>query len=90
MCACIYACIAYEDIKYQISLNEECKKRFHHGGGGLVAKLCSTLATPWTAARQAPLSMVFSRQVECNLSGLLFPSPGHLPDPGIEPGSTLL
>ena len=32
-----------------------------HGGGGLVAKSCPTLATPWTVARQAPLSMGFSR-----------------------------
>ena len=40
---------------------------------------------PWTVAYQAPLSMGFSRQ-EC-WSGLLFPSPGDLPDPGIEPGS---
>ena len=31
-------------------------------GGGLVAKLCPTLATPWTVACQAPLSMGFSRQ----------------------------
>ena len=31
------------------------------GGGGLVAKLCPTLATPWTVACQAPLSMGFSR-----------------------------
>ena len=38
--------------------------------------------TPWTAARQAPLSMAFSRQEHC--SGLPFPSPGHLPDPGLE------
>ena len=30
-------------------------------GGGLVA-LCPTLVTPWTAARQDPLSMGFSRQ----------------------------
>ena len=29
------------------------------GGGGLVAKLCPTLATPWTVAHQAPLPMVF-------------------------------
>ena len=43
------------------------------------------LETPWTVARQAPLSMGFSRQ-EC-WSGLPFPSPGHLPDPGIDPGS---
>jgi len=32
------------------------------GGGGLVAKSCPTVATPWTVAHQAPLSMGFSRQ----------------------------
>ena len=37
-------------------------------------------ATPWTVAYQAPLSMGFSRQ-EC-WSGLPFPSPGDLPNPG--------
>ena len=41
-------------------------------------------ATPWTVAHQAPQSMEFSRQ-EC-WSGLPFPSPGDLPNPGIEPG----
>ena len=45
-------------------------------------------ATPWTVAYQAPLSMGFSRQ-EC-WSGLPFPSPGDLPDPGIKPGSPAL
>ena len=39
----------------------------------------------WTVAYQAPLSMEFSRQEYC--SGLPFPSPGDLPDPGIEPRS---
>ena len=48
----------------------------------LVAQLCPTLATPWTVAHQAPLSMEFSRQEYWN--GLLFPFPGDLPDPGIE------
>ena len=38
--------------------------------------------TPWTLAHQAPLSMDFSRQEYW--SGLPFPPPGHLPDPGIE------
>ena len=37
-------------------------------------------STPWTAARQAPLSTGFSRQE--SWSGLLFPSPGGLPDQG--------
>ena len=54
----------------------------------LVAKSCPTLATPWTVACQAPLSMGFSRQE--HWSGLPFPSPGDLPNPGIEPGSPAL
>jgi len=39
--------------------------------------------TPWTVASQAPLSKGFSRQEYW--SGLPFPPPGDLPDPGIEP-----
>ena len=42
-------------------------------------------ATPRTVTYQAPLSMGFCRQEYW--SGLPFPSPGNLPDPGIEPGS---
>ena len=45
-------------------------------------------AMPWTAAHQASLSMRFSRQGYW--SGLPFPSPGDLPNPGIEPGSPVL
>ena len=45
-------------------------------------------ATPWTVAYQDPQSMGFSRQEYWN--GLPFPSPGDLPDPGIEPGSPTL
>ena len=41
--------------------------------------------TPWTVARQAPLSMEFFRQEYW--SGLPFPPPGDLPHPMIEPGS---
>ena len=41
--------------------------------------------TLWTAAHQVPLSMGFPRQEYW--SGLPFPSPGDLPDPGIEPVS---
>ena len=43
------------------------------------------LVTPWTVAHQAPPSMGFSRQEYW--SGVPCPSPGDLPDPGIEPGS---
>ena len=45
-------------------------------------------ATPWTVAYEAPLSMGFPRQEYC--SGLPFPAPGDLPDPGIEPMSPAL
>ena len=45
-------------------------------------------ATPWTVAYQAPLSMEFSSQDYW--SGLPFPSPGDLPNPGIEPRSPAL
>ena len=45
-------------------------------------------ATPWTVAYQAPPSMGFSRQEYW--SGLPFPSPGDLPNPGIKPGSPAL
>ena len=45
-------------------------------------------ATPWTVAFQAPLCMEFSRKEYW--SGLLFPSPGDLTDPEIEPGSLAL
>ena len=55
---------------------------------GLVAKLCPTFANPWTIAHQTPLSMRFSRQESS--SGLQFPSPRDLPDPGIQPGSLAL
>ena len=44
--------------------------------------------TPWTVAHQAPLSTGFSRQEYW--SRLPFPSPGDLPDPGIEPASPAL
>ena len=48
---------------------------------------CPTLYRPWTVGRQSPLSMGFSRQEYW--SGLPFPSPGNLPDPGIKPAFLL-
>ena len=54
----------------------------------LVTKSCLTLAIPWTIACQAPLSVGFSRQEYW--SGLPFPSPGELPNPGIKPRSPAL
>ena len=46
------------------------------------------IVTPWTTAHQAPLSMRISRQGY--QTGLPFPFPGDLPNPGIDPGSVAL
>ena len=60
-------------------------------GPAFQAVICAVLSRvrlfviPWTVARQAPLSMGFSRQEYW--SGLPLPSPGDLPDPGIKPVS---
>ena len=64
---------------------------FRQGGIQVKVKSLSRVrlfATPWTVAYQASPSMGFSRQEYW--SGLPFPSPGDLPDPGIEPGSPTL
>ena len=53
-----------------------------------VSQSCPTLCDPWTVAHQAPVSVGFSRQEY--RSGLPFPSPGDLPDPGMEPWSPAL
>ena len=53
--------------------------------GGFVTNLCQTLAIPWTVARQALLSMGFSRQEYW--SGLPFPSPENLPHPALQADS---
>ena len=53
-----------------------------------IAKSHPTFATPWTVALWVPLSMEFSRQEYW--SGLPFPFPGDLPDPGIKPESPAL
>ena len=54
----------------------------------LSRSVVSNSATPQTVARQAPLSMGFSRQDDW--SGLPCPPPGDLPNPGIEPRSPAL
>ena len=50
--------------------------------------MSNSFAIPWTVACQAPLSMEFPRQEYW--SGLPFPSPGDLPNPGIKPVSPAL
>ena len=58
-------------------------------GGGVQLRNCVQLfVTPWTVVCQAPLSMGLSRQEYW--SGPPFPSPGVLPDPGIETTSPAL
>ena len=52
-----------------------------------VSLILSNSATPWTVACQAPLSREFSRQEYW--SGLPFPSPVDLPNPGIKPKSPI-
>ena len=54
----------------------------------LATQSCPTLVTPEIVARQAPLSMGFSRQE--HWSGLPFPPPGDLADPGTKPASPAL
>jgi len=54
----------------------------------LSRSVMSDSAKPWTVAHQAHLSMGFSRQEYW--SGLPYPPPGDLPDPGIEPRSPAL
>ena len=58
---------------------------YAHESKSEVTQSCPTLATPWTVAYQAAPSMGFSWQVYW--SGLPFPFPRDLPDPGMEPGS---
>jgi len=59
------------------------------GSEGEVAQSCLTLCDPMDSSlHQAPPSMGFSRQEYW--SGLPFPSPGNLPNPGIEPRSLIL
>ena len=59
-----------------------------HSIKGLTLSLVQLFVTLWTVARQAALSMGFPRQEYW--SGLPFPSPGDLPDLGIEPRSPAL
>jgi len=74
---CIVKAMVFPVVMYGCEKVKEGKK-------SEVTQSCLTLCDPWTVACQAPPSMGFSRQEYWN--GLPFPSPGDLPDPGIEPG----
>ena len=71
--------LQYSDLKNSMDRKKVKVKSLSH---------VSLFATLWTAAHQAPLSMGFSRQEYW--SGLPFPSPGDLPNPGIKPRSPAL
>ena len=78
--------VAVPDVHFQVTeqalSTRDCPEDRNQCSGGVVAKLRLTPAIPWTVARQAPLSMGFSRQEYW--SGLPFPSPEDLPDLGIK------
>ena len=59
--------------------------KIHHAKCMRAFSVMSNSATPWTITHQAPLSLGFFKQDYC--SRLPFPTPGDLPDPGIEPTS---
>ena len=74
--------------KSDIAENLVTEHSYHSHGEGSCAVVLSRVrlcVTSWTVMHQAPLSMRFSRQEYW--SGLPFPSPGDLPDPGIEPSN---
>ena len=78
-----------DDFSSLISIS--CIYKIHILNGKIVKVSYSVMskpANPWTVDRQAPLSMEFSRQEYW--SGVPFPSPKDVPDPGIEPGSPAL
>ena len=77
------------DLNYFCVLIQQCCSRHlgahifaHYSKLLFVAQSCPTLATPWSVVCQAPLSIGFSRQEYW--SGLPFPSPGDLSNPGVE------
>ena len=94
----LYCCLfllIYDDLSYRFSLNEELPHTPKYGvrvcvcvcTRACVLSLFSCVplfATPWTIALQASLSVGLSRQERW--SGLLFPSPGGLPDPAVDSG----
>ena len=79
VCVCVHMCI------YDI---HEGATVFKITMNACMLSCVQLFATPWTVIYQAPLSMEFSRKEYW--SGLPFPSPGDLPDSGIEPTSPSL
>ena len=70
------------------SMNEKERSTVRHTLPGKLLSRVRLFVIPWTVAYQDPPSMEFSRQEFW--SGLPFPSPGDVPDPGTEPRSPAL
>ena len=80
VCACVCACACICVFTWQCL-----------GNGSLLSNhkaVSNSFVIPWAVAHQTPLSMGFPRHEYW--SGLPFPSPGDLPDPGMEPWSPAL
>ena len=89
--------VAYDPLMYMLSCSNRvpiCVKKNTSGAAGNIMYLAllfshsvvsDSFTTPWTVARYTPLSVGFPRQE--HWTGLLFPSLGDLPVPGIEPTS---
>ena len=77
----------YDKIHYKLKKNKN-KKKINKLLKVLVVQLCPTLCNSMVCGTSGPLSVGFSRQAYW--SGVPFPSPEDLPDPGIEPGSPAL
>ena len=78
-------CFIYICIYIYIYSHVICERRHESESQSVVS---DSFATPLSVARQPPLSMEFFRQEYWNVQ--LFPSPGNLPNPGIEPRSPAL
>ena len=88
VCVCVCVCVLVAQ-SCRLCDPMDCSLPGSSVHGILQARILEWVAMPsWTAARQAPLSMGFSRQEYW--SGLPFPSPGNFPDPGIEHTSPTL
>ena len=72
-----------EKRKFEVRETKEREEIFYTYWSSKDLCVCLTLCDPTDVARQAPLSMGFSRQEYW--SGVPFPPPGDLPDPGVEP-----
>ena len=81
------SCVCYPDLPW-VGIYWRQSRDLQSGGVCQSFSCVCLFATPWTVAGQVPLSMEFCRQE--HWSGLPFPSPGHLPDPGLKLASPTL